>query len=93
MKKSVSTFLVLVFLLVGIFLFCHSTPERTIRTYLFFDGHMIDSIRTEVFPGRIDLQYGEQYCTKNPAIGPDFISVDKGVMGLWFVNKKTSGGG
>jgi len=30
---------------------------------------------------------------KNPGIGPDFISVDRGEFGLWFVNVQNSGGG
>ena len=93
MKKQASLLFILVVLFLGFYVFCHSIPERSIRTYLFFDGHVIDSIRAEVFIGRDDMQYGKQYSTKNPGIGPDFISVNRGVFGLWFVDLKNSGGG
>ena len=93
MKKKASILFILVVLFLGCYVFFHSIPERSIRTYLFFDGYVIDSFRAEVFIGRDDKQYGKQYSTKNPGIGPDFISVNKGAFGLWFVDLENSGGG
>lgn len=54
---------------------------------------MIDSLKTEIVIGRNDIQYGKQYSTKNPGIGPDYISVNREAFWLWFVNLKDSGGG
>ncbi|NOV60413.1 hypothetical protein B0H38_002221 [Clostridium beijerinckii] len=34
---------------------------------------------------------GKYYC-KNSGIGPDFIAVEKTVLGLWYVDLKNSGG-
>lgn len=62
-------------------------PERAIRTDLFFHGYIIDALKTEISPWK------DKYFCKNPGIGPDFIAVRKGELGLWYIDYKNSGGG
>lgn len=92
LKKAIISFLIEVVVLIGTYLFSHSTPERAIRTYLFFDGYLTKAFITEVFMSNEAPWKGKYYC-KNPGIGPDFIAVEKGDLGLWYVDLKHSGGG
>ncbi|WP_246615548.1 hypothetical protein [Clostridium thailandense] len=76
----------------GMYLFCHSTPERLIRTDLFFTGHLIGAFTTDVFKNGMDLQYGQFYSCKNPGIGPDHYAFFK-KNGFWYINRNGTGGG
>jgi hypothetical protein len=94
-KEAIVSLLILIIVVVafiGTYLFSHSTPERSIRTYLFFDGYLTKAFRTEVHMSSEVPWKGKYYCT-NPGVGPDFIAVDKGNLGLWYVDLKHSGGG
>lgn len=97
-KTIVSLIMAIVFLIIAVgvfietYLFSHSTPERSIKTYLFFDGYLTKAFITEVYMSNEVPWMGKYYC-KNPGIGPDFIAVEKGDLGLWYVDLKHSGGG
>lgn len=71
----------------GIYLFCHLTPERAIRTDLFFRRYIIGALKTEISPWK------DKYFCKNSGIGSDFIAVRKGELGLWHIDYKNSGVG
>lgn len=94
-KETIVSLLILVIMVVafiGTYFLSHSTPERSIRTYLFFDGYLTKAFITEVHMSNEAPWKGKYYC-KNPGIGPDFIAVKKGDLGLWHVDLKHSGGG
>lgn len=74
------------------YVFCHSTPERSIKSYLFFDGYFANAIITEVCMHSDPHFNGKYYC-KNPGIGPDSIAVKKSDFELWYVDLQNSGGG
>jgi hypothetical protein len=90
-KKVIILPIVAVVMLVGVYLFCHSTPVRSIRTYLFFNGYFTKALKTEVCISNEVSWKGKYYCN-NPGIGPDFIAVKKRLLGLWYVDPKNSGG-
>lgn len=90
-KKGI-IFAIIVSTSVVIYLLSHSTPERSIRTYLFFDGYLAKALQTDVYMSNRTPEKGKYYC-KNPGIGPDFIAVEKSNLGLWYVDLKNSGGG
>lgn len=77
---------------IGSYLFCHLTPEKAIRTDLFFSGYIVGALKTEVFISN-EAPWKDRYFCKNPGIGPDFIAVRKGELGLWYIDYKNSGGG
>lgn len=76
-----------------LFLFIHSTPERLIRADLFMKGHIFDAFKTQIVMSRIDKQYGKNYSSRNPSIGPEYYDIDQGFWGLWFINHNGTGGG
>jgi hypothetical protein len=84
-------FTIIVLIFPGSYLLSHSTPERSIRAYLFFTGHLTNALKTEIHMSNEMPWKGKYYC-KNPAIGPDFIAVKKRNLGLWYVDLKNSGG-
>lgn len=90
--KKLIIFIIIVLAFVGIYLFSHSTPERSVRSNLFFNGHLIAAFTTDIYKANIDLQYGQFYACKNPAIGPDHYTFIK-KNGLWFINWNGTGGG
>ena len=75
-KKVIVLPLMVVVILIGAYLFTHSTPERSIRAYLFFSGYLTKALKTEVYLSNESPWKGKYYC-KNPSIGPDFIAVEK----------------
>ena len=81
-----------------VYLFCHSTPERVIRTDLFFvRHHFVDAFRTKIseYPIRYKPDIARYVC-KDPAIGPDFYSVDYKYLGkfkFWYIYWPGTGGG
>lgn len=90
--KKVIIFFIVVLIFAWGYLFSHSTPERSIRTYLFFDGYLAKAFITDVYMSNDESWKNKYYC-KNPGIGPDFIAVEKSNLGLWYVDLKNSGGG
>lgn len=90
LKKGI-IFVIIVLTFAGSYLFSHSTPERSIRTYLFFDGYLAKALKTEVCMSN-ETPWKDKYYCKNPGIGPDFIAVEKSNLGLWYVDVKNSGG-
>lgn len=91
-NKKIVSFAIIVIVIIGTYLFCHSTPERLIRTDLFLKGHFTDAFTTEIYKVGVDAQYGQFYSCKNPAIGPDFYSFNK-KNGIWYINWAGTGGG
>ncbi|WP_271813625.1 hypothetical protein [Clostridium beijerinckii] len=89
--KKWGIFVIIVFTFVGSYFFSHSTPEMSIRTYLLFHGYLTKALKTEIYMSNETPVKGKYYC-KNPGIGPDFIAVEKTVLGLWYVDLKNSGG-
>lgn len=81
-----------------LYLFCHSTPERVIRTDLFFARHhFIDAFRTQIneYPVRYKPDIARYTC-RNPSIGPDFYSIDYKYLGqfkFWYIYWPGTGGG
>lgn len=69
----------------GTYLFCHSSPERIIRSNLFMNGHFINAFRTEIFISAEDKQFGKLYSCKNPTLGPDHYAFKK-ENGLWYID-------
>lgn len=92
-KKTIIITSIIIVCLLIIAIYSHSTPERSIRTYLFFHGHPVECFKTTVFKSREDSQYGKQYSCKNPGIGFDFFSCKKILGFIWVVDKENSGGG
>ena len=90
--KKYIIFVVIILASAGSYLFCHSTPDKSIRTYLFFNGYLVKALKTEIYMSNGTPWKGKYYC-KNPGIGPDFIAVEKSNLGLWSVDLKNSGGG
>ncbi|WP_160689205.1 hypothetical protein [Clostridium sp. C2-6-12] len=90
-KKSILLSLITVFFIIT-YIFCHSTPERSIKSYLFFNGYSVNAFITEVYMCNDDSFAGKYYC-KNPGIGPDSIAVKKSNFELWYVDLQNSGGG
>lgn len=93
MNKIMIKIIMVPALILALLAISHSTPQISIRTYLFFHGYPLQSIRTTVFPSRNDVQYGKQYSCKNPSIGFDFFSAKKILRIFWVVDVKNSGGG
>ena len=91
-KNVIISFIAIVMVFLGAYLFNHSTPERLIRSNLFFNGHFIGALTTEVYKGEIDSQYGQFYFCKNPRIGPYKYSFIK-KNGLWYINWNGTGEG
>ena len=92
LKKAIISSIAITTSFAGAYLFCHSTPERVIRSDLFFEGHIIGAFNTDVYKGGVDLQYGQFYVCRNPAIGPDqYTLIEKN--GLWYINLNGTGGG
>jgi hypothetical protein len=89
--KKYIIFVIIVLALAGSYLFCHSTPENSIRTHLFFNGYLVKALKTDIYMSNETLWKGKYYC-ENPGIGPDFIAVEKSDLGLWYVDLKNSGG-
>jgi hypothetical protein len=90
LKKIIIFIMALVF--VGGYLYIHLTPERLIRSNLFLNGHLNTAFTTEIHKTETDLQYGQFYACKNPAIGPDHYAFIK-KNGLWYINWNGTGGG
>lgn len=90
--KKYIIFVIIILAFVGSYLFCNSTPEKSIRTYLFFNGYLAKALKTDIYMSNETPWKGKYYC-KNPGIGPDFIAVEKSNLGLWYVDLKNSGGG
>ncbi|MFT8352025.1 hypothetical protein [Clostridium saccharoperbutylacetonicum] len=91
LKKCI-IFVIIVLAFAGSCLFSHSTPEKSIRTYLFFNGYLAKALKTDIYMSNETPWKGKYYC-ENPGIGPDFIAVEKSNLGLWYVDLKNSGGG
>jgi hypothetical protein len=91
-KEEDYYFLVIIVVFVGTYLFRHSTPERLIRSNLFFIGYFISAFTTDIYKAEIDSQYGQFYACKNPAIGPDRYAFIR-ENGLWYINWNGTGGG
>jgi hypothetical protein len=91
-RKKIIIFLVIIAVFVGTYLFRHSTPERLVRSNLFFKGYFISAFTTDIYKAEIDSQYGQFYACKNPAIGPDRYAFIK-ENGLWYINWNGTGGG
>lgn len=53
-KKVLISFVIIVIMFVGVYLFSHSTPERLIRTDLFLNGHIIGAFTTDIYKAQID---------------------------------------
>ena len=81
----------LVFLSICFYSICHSTPQRAIRTNLFFNGYVIKALKTEICVSNEDPWVGMYYCI-NPPIGSDFYAVKKDNLGFWHIDYKKSGG-
>lgn len=91
-KNKIITFIIALIVLIPLYCFAHSSPERAIHTRLFLNGYCIKTFKTEVYKNGVDPQYGIQYSCKNPAIGADFYICEK-CNGLWYVDGSKSGGG
>jgi hypothetical protein len=91
LKKCI-IFVIIVLAFSGSYLFCNSTPEKSIRTHLFFNGYLAKALKTDIYMSNEIPWKGKYYC-ENPGIGPDFIAVEKSNLGLWYVDLKNSGGG
>jgi len=91
-KKFIISFIVIIVVFLGTYLFSHSTPERAIRSSLFFNGHFIGALTTEVYKAEMDSQYGQFYSCKNPRIGQYEYSFIK-KNGLWYINWNGTGEG
>lgn len=91
MKKKV-ILLVAMIMILSLFIVDHATPENAVRGYLFFSGHSVNAMKTDIYWVRNDEIYGNTYSTRNPGMSPDFIAVYR-FMGLWFVNRAGCGGG
>ena len=91
-KKVIIISVIIVVVLLGIYLFCHSTPEMSIRSNLFLKGHFISAFTTDVYKTVMDSQYGQFYACKNPAIGPSHYAFIKN-NGFWYINWSGTGGG
>lgn len=90
--KVLTTIVITITVLFGVYFFEHSTPQRAIRANLFQNGHIIKAFTTEIYKNGVDNQYGQQYSCRNPAIGADFYICEKR-NGLWYVDGTKSGGG
>jgi len=76
----------------GTYLFSHSRPERSLRSSLFFDGHFIGALTTDIYKGEMDSQYGQFYSCRNPKIGPSECSFIKKQV-FWYINWNGTGEG
>lgn len=90
-KKFILFSLIAVFFIIT-YVFCHFTPERSIKTYLFFNGYFASAFITEVYMHNTPPFNGKYYC-KNPGVGPDSIAVKKSNFDIWYVDLQNSGGG
>lgn len=102
-RKKIIAIIVVIIISIGVggrylYFYCHSTPERTIRTDLFLvRHHFIDAFRTQIseYPIRYKSDIAQFIC-RNPAIGPDFYSVDFKYIGkykFWYIYWPGTGGG
>jgi hypothetical protein len=90
LKKVIILIVALIF--IGGYLYIHATPERLIRSNLFFNGYFTTAFTTDIDKTNIDMQYGQFYACKNPAIGPDHYAFIR-KNGLWYINWNGTGGG
>jgi hypothetical protein len=89
--KVITTIVITIIVLVGVYFFAHSTPQRAIRTSIFLDGHIIKAFKTEIYKNGVDPQYGQLYSCRDPQVGGRFYTWEKSPIGLWFVSIRGEG--
>jgi exopolysaccharide biosynthesis protein len=93
-KHIIIYILIIVILLLGTskaYIFCHSTPQRAIRTELFKEGHFISAFNTHIHKIGVDSDYGQYYACGEPAVGADHIAcINKN--DFWYINWQGTGG-
>lgn len=82
----ITTIVITFAVLVGVYFFAHSTPQRAIRTSIFLDGHIIKAFKTEIYKNGVDPQYDQLYSSRNPKVAGRFYTWEKSSNGLWFVS-------
>lgn len=92
-RRLLVILLCLILIFTPLYIYSHSTPERAIRSMLFYSGHFKSAFTTEIYKLGNDPDYGEQYSCRSPKVGPQHITLYKSEIGLWHINRSGSGEG
>lgn len=94
-NKTIISLIVIVFC--SLYLFIHSSPERVIRSSLFFQHYFVDSFKTHIVEDPIGFtNHSTRYYCVDPGIGPDRYNIEFKYIGkfkLYYIDWKHTGGG